>query len=405
MEKVDFVIVGGGIVGLTIGRELKRRFASASVMVLEKEPDFGLHSSGRNSGVLHSGIYYPAGSLKARLCGQGALEMAEFCQSRGLPLSRPGKVLVPTREADGSQLGVLEERAAANSVSVSRLNEAELRALEPEVRSATGEALLVPSTSVGSSAHVMHQMVEEARSDGIVLVTSARPVSVDRTAGSLRLSNSQHVAFGHLVNAAGLHADSVAHMFGVGLDLVLLPFKGIYWKLDPAAGIHTRHLVYPVPDLRVPFLGIHTTTTTDGSTYLGPTAVPAFGRENYHGLEDVHPGELARIVMLLGKMVLNNSSGIRRLAIMEAPRYLKSNFVRSAQLLLPRLQAKHLLPSQKVGIRAQMFDRRAGQLVTDFRVERGPNSTHVLNAISPAWTSAFPFARYVVDTFIENRGT
>lgn len=405
MQTTDFVIIGGGIVGLSIARELKRRNASASIIVIEKEPEFGLHSSGRNSGVLHSGIYYPAGSLKARVCGQGALEMAEYCRSRGLPLVRMGKVLVPVNAADGPQLDVLEARAAANGVPVQRLDAAGLKALEPEAHSATGEALFVASTSVGSSGAVMQKMVEEARSEGITLLTSASPAAVDVSARLLTLANGERIGFGHAINAAGLHADTVAHMFDTGHDLVLLPFKGIYWKLDPAAGLDIRHLIYPVPDLRVPFLGVHTTTATDGTIYLGPTAVPAFGRENYRGLDDVNPTELTRILGLLARQFVTNSEGFRRLAIMEAPRYLKSNFARAARRLLPRLEVRHLLPSQKVGIRAQMFDKAAGKLVTDFRVERGPSSTHVLNAISPAWTSAFPFARYIVDTFIENRGT
>ena len=405
MTTADFVIIGGGIVGLSIARELKRRNASSSIVVLEKEREFGLHSSGRNSGVLHSGIYYPAGSLKARVCGHGAIEMAEFCRSRGLPLVRMGKVLVPVNEADGPQLDVLQSRAVANGVPVQRLDAAGLKALEPEAHSATGEALFVASTSVGSSAAVMQQMVREARAEGILLLNSARPASADSDSGVLTLANGDRISFGHVVNAAGLHADTIAHLFDTGRHLVLLPFKGIYWKLDPAAGLDIRHLIYPVPDLRVPFLGVHTTTAIDGTIYLGPTAVPAFGRENYRGLEDVKIGELSRIAGLLARQFVTNSEGFRRLAISETPRYFKSHFARAARKLLPRLDARHLLPTEKVGIRAQMFDKASGKLVTDFRVERGPKSTHVLNAISPAWTSAFPFARYIVDTFIENRGT
>lgn len=404
MRTADFVIIGGGIVGLSVARELKRRNATASIVVLEKETEFGRHSSGRNSGVLHSGIYYPAGSLKAQVCGRGAVEMAEFCRSRGLPLTRPGKILIPVREDDAPQLDVLQQRAAANGVACERLDEQALRELEPEAGSATGEALFVPTSGVGDSAAVMRQMVKEAEEDGVALLRGARPVLIDVVGRRITLAGGEQIDFGHVINAAGLHADSVAHMFGVASNLTLLPFKGIYWKLDPAAGLDIRHLIYPVPDLRVPFLGVHTTTAVDGTIYLGPTAVPAFGRENYHGLEDVRPGELGKILSLLGRQFVTNSEGFRQLALREAPRYLKTYFAQAAQALLPRLKAQHLLASSKVGIRAQMFDRAAGKLMTDFLVERGPYSTHIINAISPAWTSAFPFARYVVDTYIENRG-
>jgi L-2-hydroxyglutarate oxidase LhgO len=181
----------------------------------------------------------------------------------------------------------------------------------------------------------------------------------------------------------------------------LLPFKGIYWKLDPGSGIGIRHLIYPVPDLRVPFLGVHTTTTTDGATYLGPTAVPAFGRENYHGWKGVSLGEMTRITGLLIRQYARGKDGFRRLAWQEGRRYFKPWFADAARAIVPRLRTEHLLPSDKVGIRAQMLDRQTGRLVTDFLVERGPSSTHILNAISPAWTSAFPFSRHICDHYIE----
>jgi L-2-hydroxyglutarate oxidase len=194
----------------------------------------------------------------------------------------------------------------------------------------------------------------------------------------------------------------VAHLFGVGMNFELLPFKGLYWKLDPESGIRVQRLIYPVPDLRVPFLGVHTTTSTEGAVYLGPTAVPAFGRENYHGLEDVRPSEFTRITLRLTAQFATGRDGFRRLAAQEGRRYFKPWFVDAARALLPRLESRHLLPCDKVGIRAQLLNRETGRLVNDFVVQRGPSSTHVLNAISPAWTSAFPFARFVVDSYIQN---
>ncbi|HWT13580.1 MAG TPA: L-2-hydroxyglutarate oxidase [Allosphingosinicella sp.] len=395
----DYLIIGAGIVGLAVAGELKRREPGAKVMVLEKEPRPGLHSSGRNSGVLHSGIYYPAGSLKARLCSAGALEMAEYCRSRGLPMSRPGKVLVPTRAADSAQLDLLAGRAAANGVEAEPLDEAALARLEPEVRSATGRALLVPSTAVVSPAEVMASLAREALAAGIELRCGGSLGAVDARRRRLEWAG-ETLAYGHAVNAAGLHADRVAHLFGAGRRYTLLPFKGLYWKLDPASGIRLNHLVYPVPDLRVPFLGVHTTTAIDGTIYLGPTAVPALGRENYSGLRGVTPGELLRIAVLLGGCFLAGRDGFRRLAWREGRRYSKRRFAAAARALLPRLRACHLLACDKVGIRAQMLDLEDGRLVGDFLVESGPHSTHVLNAVSPAFTSAFPLARFVCDNHI-----
>lgn len=397
----DFVIIGAGIVGLTIARELKLRHPRATVVVLEKESAAGLHSSGRNSGVLHSGIYYPPDSLKARVCGEGAKEMAAYHESHGLCLDRRGKVLVPTCEQDSNQLDLLFSRAKQNGVPVERLDEAALREIEPEARSATGEALLVRSTSVGSPVQVMTVLVDEVKSLGVTLQCQAQLDRVDCMRREIQFARGDTLVYGHAVNAAGLHADAVAHRFGVGRRYTMLPFKGIYWKLDPSAGITFRHLVYPVPDLRVPFLGVHTTTTTDGSTYFGPTAIPALGRENYAGLAGVQPNELVRISSWLIRQFVSGRDGFRRLAWQEGRRCFKAHFVAAAQSIVPRLRAEHLIPTEKVGIRAQLLDRETGHLVNDFLVESAAHSTHVLNAISPAWTSSFPFARYVCDNFIE----
>jgi len=217
------------------------------------------------------------------------------------------------------------------------------------------------------------------------------------------LSNGDTISYGHAINSAGLHADKVAHMFGVAKQYTLLPFKGIYWKLNPNAGFNIQHLIYPVPDLRVPFLGVHTTTTTDGITYLGPTAVPALGRENYRGMQGITIPELVRIGGHLSKQLFLGQDGFRRLAWQEGRRYFKPWFVQAARAILPRLTSEHLLPTNKVGIRAQMLDQSTGKMVTDFLVQDGPSSTHILNAISPAWTSAFPFARHVCDQYIQRR--
>lgn len=399
VDTADFVVIGAGVVGITIALELKRRQPGARVVLLEKEPEPGRHSSGRNSGVLHSGIYYPPGSLKARVCGQGAAEMRDYCRERGLPLNPIGKILLPLRPDQAGQLDLLEERGRANGVETHRLDAAALAKEEPDARSATGEALLVPITSVVSSAAVFSSLVADARAAGVEIRCGEALGSVDAAGGTLRWGAST-LSFGHAVNTAGLHADSVAHKFGVGLRYTLLPFKGLYWKLAPDAPIRVNHLVYPVPDLRVPFLGVHTTTAIDGTVYLGPTAVPAWGRENYRGRAGVTGSELLRIGGHLLRQFMKGQDGFRRLTVQEGPRYFKPWFAKAAQALLPRLRPEHLLPSDKVGIRAQMLDRETGKLVNDFLVEGGPRSTHVLNAISPAFTSAFPFARHVCDHHI-----
>jgi len=398
----DFLIIGAGIVGITIARELKSRYPNTQVVILEKEPASGRHSSGRNSGVLHSGIYYPSGSLKAKICAEGARELAEYCEERKLPLIRSGKILVPVDLRDAPQFEFLVDRAVQSGIYAERLDEKHLHELEPEVQSATGNALLIPSTSVVSSGRVMQSLTCDVDNQGVIIKYSTHIVKINPACKTMHTNQGQ-IDYGHVINAAGLHADTVAHRFDVGHRYTLFPFKGIYWKLRPDAGLSIRHLIYPVPDLRVPFLGVHTTTSTDGITYLGPTAVPALGRENYRGLEGVRFGELIRIGGLLVRQYASGRDGFRRLAWQEGRRYFKHWFAQAATALLPRLKPEYLQSSDKVGIRAQMLDRQTGRLVTDFVVERGRYSTHVLNAISPAFTCSFPLARHIVNEFIEKR--
>ena len=403
MKQSDFLVIGAGIVGLSIARELKLRYPETVITVIEKELRPGCHSSGRNSGVLHSGIYYPPGSLKAKVCGQGAREMADYCNENKLPLIKCGKILVTTQESEAEQLELLARRAKDNGINVTELDEQNLKELEPEARSATGKSLLVPSTSVGDSAAVMQTIVKEVSDLGIKLLYGSKILTVNIAQQKVTLNNGEKISYGHVINAAGLHADSVAHQFNVGSRYTLLPFKGIYWKLDPKAGFKIQHLIYPVPDLRVPFLGVHTTISTNGTVYLGPTAVPAFGRENYRGLQGVSLKEFIRISSLLSQQFILGRDGFRRLTWQEGRRYFKPWFTQAASAILPRLKSEHLLATDKVGIRAQMLDKKTGLLVTDFLVERGQHSTHILNAISPAWTSAFPFARHICDNYIERR--
>lgn len=400
MQTVDVLIIGAGIVGVTTALALKRRSPGLRIVLLEKEPATGRHSSGRNSGVLHSGIYYPPGSLKAAVCHQGAIEMAAFHREHGLRLRECGKLLVTARDADQPQLELLAARAVEHGIPVERLDAQQLGDAEPDARSASGEALYVPMTSVGDPAAVMRVLTAQLTDAGIALRLGTALQSVDTARRVATLTDGDRIAYGHAVNTAGLYADRVAQQFGCAERYTLLPFKGLYWKLDPRSGLRFRHLVYPVPDLRVPFLGIHTTTTVDGATYLGPSAVPAFGRENYHGLRGVVPGDALSLTARLTRQFLANHDGFRRLAWQEGRRLFKPWFADAARAIVPRLRTEHLLPTDKVGMRAQLVDLTTQTLVTDFLVEQGADSTHVLNAISPAWTSAFPLARHLCDRYL-----
>lgn len=399
--KVDYLIIGGGVIGLTLALALRTRLPSATITVVEAEPVLGAHGSGRNSGVLHSGIYYPPESLKARMCASGAAAMRDYCRSRNLPLLPLGKVLVPTRTEDDLQLDLLASRAGQNGVDARMLTAEELAAEEPAARSASGRALLVPVTAVCSPHAVMRSLAQDCTAQQIELCMGWRAVRFEPA--ERRVTNNAGVIAKYrlLINAAGLHADTVAHAFGIAKNLHILPFKGLYWKLDPVAGIRLNHLVYPVPDLRMPFLGVHTTTATDGAVYLGPTAIPAFGRENYKGLAGVRASDAIRILGASASQFVRNTNGFRRLAMVETGKLFKRRFATAVQRLVPAVRPEHLLPCNKIGMRAQLYDSASGRLVNDFLVEKGPASVHVLNTISPAWTCSMPFAKFVCDSYIE----
>ncbi|TLS69029.1 L-2-hydroxyglutarate oxidase [Mariprofundus erugo] len=396
MKSYDYVIVGAGIVGLTIARELRQRERDASILIVEKEPEVGRHGSGRNSGVLHSGIYYPEGSLKARLCSNGSKMMAEYCDSHGLPIARLGKVILPVREGDDRQLDLLYHRAIANGARVELLDEKQLLEYEPSARTATGQALLSPDTAVVEPRVIVQHMVASLQRDGVEIRYQDEIVEVDTEQAEIRTKNGRY-GYGWLFNSSGQYADKVGHLFGVGQNYTLLPFKGIYYRLSSESKVVCNSLIYPVPDLNVPFLGVHYTKKIDGSVYLGPTAVPALGREHYRGLEGISLTESMSILFRLGQQYALNRQGFRHFSHSEALRFFKSKFAEAARYLTPELRDEDLLVCDKVGIRAQLLDISKHELVMDFIVENGENSTHVLNAISPAFTSSMSFAKYIVD--------
>lgn len=392
----DFVIVGAGIVGLSLARELQSRYPQKKIAVLEKEASLGKHASGRNSGVLHSGIYYPTGSLKAKLCAEGARELGTYCRDHGLPIQKLGKVILPIQDQDDAQLELLLSRARSNGAKAELIDQQSLQQIEPHAVSRTGKALHSPETSVVDPMAILTHVSNSLRSKGVELFLNAKTENVDGPNSSLTAS-SEIFRYGHLFNTAGVYADVIAKAFGIGKKYTILPFKGTYYQLSDASHITVRGLIYPVPDLRVPFLGVHFTRNISGNVYLGPTTIPAFGRENYTGLDGVHFSDATGILTGILQQFVRNKQGFRTLILEEASRFFKNQFIKGARALVPEIKPQHLIPCDKVGIRAQLLDKEKKELVMDFLVESGKNSTHILNAVSPAFTSAFSFARFVVN--------
>lgn len=399
-DSFDYVIAGAGILGLSIAREIVAAAPSAKIAVLDKEDALGKHGSGRNSGVLHSGIYYPEASLKAKLCAEGAARLARYCDERGLPIVRMGKVILPVRAEDDETLDLLLGRAQRNGADARALDAAALKAIEPLAHTITGRALHVPGAAVVDSVAILDSLARELEAAGGKVLFGHRVVAANASEGSATCTNGSRLAFGHFINAAGLHADEIAHLFGVGLDYTIMPFKGTYYDLDPTLEGRIRGLIYPVPDLRLPFLGVHLTKSTAGHVYVGPNALPALGRENYQGLSGVELGEGMAIMGRNARQYWKNEQGFRRLVHQEVGRLGKAAFVRAANALVPEIRPEHLKRSEKVGIRAQLYDKKNQNLVMDFLVRDGEKSTHVLNAVSPGFTCGPSFGAHVAREYL-----
>lgn len=392
----DYVIIGAGIVGLSVARELLAREPNAKIAVVEKENTIGLHASGRNSGVLHSGIYYQPDSLKAKVCLEGARLMSSYCEEHGLPLNRIGKVIVPVRCSDGENLNVLHQRALSNGASIRLINDQELKEIEPHATTATGMALHAPETAVVDPMLIMKHLHSSLTKRGVHFFFNSFIDAID-TQGKKITTSEGNISYGHLFNTAGLFADKIAHACGLKSSYRILPFKGYYYELSPDSKLQINHLIYPVPDMNVPFLGIHFTKSVSGTVYIGPTAIPALGREHYRGVAGIKLCDFINIVTSLGRQYYVNRQGFRSYTHQEIPRIFKSRFIKSARALVPGVSKSDLRVSNKIGIRAQLYDYKHNELITDFLISRTDHVTHVLNAVSPAFTSAFSFAKWIVN--------
>lgn len=395
--RADYLIIGAGIIGLALARELRARFPQADILVIEKEPDVAYHSSGRNSGVLHAGFYYTADSLKARFTRDGNRLMREYVTGRGLAINECAKVVVASDESEIEGIRELQRRGERNGVDVRIIDEKELAEIDPNART-TQIALYSPSTATVNPVQVCHALKDDLAGQGVRFLFGqgyARrldAVTVE-TSGGLR------IGAGLILNAAGLYADRVARDFGFSQQYTIIPFKGIYLKYTgPDRPVRTN--IYPVPNLKNPFLGVHYTITVDGTVEIGPTAIPAFWRENYQGLDNFSLAELLEIMGWEARLFLSDSFGFRSLALEELKKYDRSYFTGLAVKMVKRLDTAGFTQWSKSGIRAQLLNTATKELVMDFVVEGDQQSIHLLNAVSPAFTCSFPFASWVVETFI-----
>jgi L-2-hydroxyglutarate oxidase len=392
MKIYDFVIVGGGIVGVSTAWQLLQRYPDAAVLLVEKESELARHQTGHNSGVIHAGVYYQPGSLKADFCKRGAAMTMDFCREHGIPVLQCGKLLVATDPDEARRMDDLEERCRRNGISTQRLSREELKKREPNI---TGVgALFVPATGITDYKRITAAMAERFKALGGTVMAGSAVTSLTESdqAVTLRIGD-QRLETRYLIACGGLMADRIAAMMGIGVDFRIVPFRGEYYRLAARHNRIVNHLIYPIPDPRLPFLGVHLTRMIDGSVTVGPNAVLGWKREGYERV-NLNGRDVMDMLTFPGFWKVMRANLRTGLGEIKDSLY-KRGYLQRVRKYCPGLTAADLQPCP-AGVRAQAV-MKDGSLVHDFLFAESGRSLHVCNAPSPAATSAIPIGSYLCD--------
>ncbi|WP_404455106.1 L-2-hydroxyglutarate oxidase [Virgibacillus necropolis] len=387
----DYAIIGGGIIGLSVGMEISRKYPNASIIIVEKEAALSLHQTGRNSGVIHSGIYYKPGSLKAELARKGNRQIVEFCEKHGIHYDLCGKVIVATKEEEIPLLENLYQRGLENQLAVERISVEELQEIEPHVNGIA--AIRVPSTGIVNYQEVAETFGEIIKQHGGEISLHTEVTDIQFWQEHVELETSMGVIHSrYVINCAGLFSDRVAQLANIKTDLKIIPFRGEYYELKPEKRHLVKHLIYPVPNPDFPFLGVHFTRMIDGRILIGPNAVYSFKREGYRKL-DFHFKEFIEGTTYPGfiKLVRNNmAEGLKEML----RSYSVKAFIKGVQRYIPEINEDDIRQA-KAGVRAQALDSE-GNLLDDFAIIQDRRAIHVCNAPSPAATASIEIGMEVV---------
>jgi len=398
MRKVDVLIIGGGIIGLATAKSLLEINSNLKVVVLEKELDIGLHASGRNSGVLHAGFYYSPESLKAQFCREGNLELRALCRDFNIPVKEVGKVVVTKNLEEEVQLEMLYKRGVANGVLLELLPKKELTFFE-SLAITKENFIWSPTTAVSDPQKVISALAHKVRELGGEIILGETALLSPKS--NEVKTETQLWSARHIVNASGSQSDRIARAHGFSKDFLMVPFMGVYRSVD-AKKLPLQRLVYPVPNPLNPFLGVHFTLSSHDLVKIGPTAIPVLNREGYALMENWRLADVKDSLSGILSMLKGNLHDVPALARTEFPKLLTSKLLSEASEIVPKAAAVKGWKNMRPGIRAQLVNIKSGELVTDFLIEGDASSTHILNAVSPGWTAALPFGRYVADRVVKN---
>jgi L-2-hydroxyglutarate oxidase LhgO len=393
-NKCDVLIIGAGVVGLSTGIALLENRPNLKVFIADKEKGVGLHASGRNSGVIHAGFYYSPDSLKAKFCRDGNFELRKLAKKYGIPVKDVGKVVVARNQDEDSRLYTLYERGIANGVELEIHTEEKLKDFEP-LAVTHNRFMWSPNTGISDSIAIVKALRDEFLSLGGVIHFGSK-VKLVESNGEIR-DSSNEFSFVHVVNAAGAQADRISRSVGVGTDYAMLPFMGVY-RATSEKNLPLQRLVYPVPHPINPFLGVHFTLTIDGKVKIGPTAIPIAGREQYSFTEGWSGSDIAQALKGVKSLMTGNSHDFGAILKSEWPKIIQKLLVKDSIELVPSAIGVRDWRRKPPGIRAQLVHLPTGKLEQDFVVNTVANGTHILNAVSPGWTSALPFGRWVANS-------
>lgn len=392
MRTYDFIVVGGGILGASTALHLKKQFQDGKILLLEKEHCLAVHQTGHNSGVIHAGIYYAPKSLKSRFCIEGNRRTKEFCQLKGISFKECGKILVATNDLEVERLKVLWGRTARNGLERHWLDRKQLQEKEPNIEGKNG--IFVPSSGIVDYSEITQAVVEEFISLGGELRLGVDVQAIDESSRDVKImAGKESFSAAYLVSCAGLMSDKIIKMLGLKSDFTICPFRGEYFRLPQHKSNLVRHLIYPVPDPSMPFLGIHLTPMINGDLIIGPNAVLALKREGYKKT-DINLFEFFHVLLQPGvaKVLIRHfKSGVTELK----NSYFKGAYVRQVKKYCPSVTVNDLLP-YPAGVRAQAI-HKSGKLIDDFHFFESARSLNVCNAPSPAATSAFPIGAYITE--------
>ena len=394
-KEYDQIIIGAGIVGISLGLALLERNPNRKVLIIDKEDKPGVHASGRNSGVLHAGFYYSPDSLKAKFCRLGNQELRKFCKENNLQILETGKVVVCQDKKDVARLEELYRRGVANGVNIEILDSKDLEKIEPAAQS-VDKFIWSPTTAVGDPRAVIKKLAEEfTKSSGSFSFNT--PVELIEKDNEV-LVTTKHETYSakSIINSAGAYAADLAKQVNVGTEYVCLPFLGAY-KKSKLLPINPKRLVYPVPNPVNPFLGVHTTITLNNEIKIGPTAFPVIGKEQYKLMDGFNLKDLVQFFTSSKALLKSDSVDLLGLAKEEALKLFKKPLLNRTRKLSNSLDSNTDWVKYPSGIRAQIINTNTKAIEMDYIVKSDKNVVHILNAVSPGWTSAIPFARWVVE--------